>query len=155
MASYLLLVSFFWVGLASTAYLGFGHSDVHFSSPFFAFFTTFEIFSGRFEYREMNKADKYLAPIFFSIIMFLMNFILLNLFIAILADAYTRVRFKRSKNKKKGERKLQFFSSLKNYLIELCHCKRKVDEKKKYKRDKFIKFPINRFVEGLRMLEPH
>ena len=155
MAYYLLLVSFIFIGLATTAYLAFGHSDRHFSTIEFAILTVFEIKSGFFEYSDMEKADRFIAPLFFTITMFLIRFILLNLFIAILADAYTRVRFDRSKKYTKHKNKLEFLNSLKTYWIENCQWKRKKDKKVRHLLDRGIEFPINRFIEGLRTLNPY
>lgn len=99
LAFYLILVAFFLVGFASMAHLAFGHSSLSFSSLGRSCMTIFEIFCGTFNYFEMKKADSFLAPFFFSVIMALIVFILLNLFISILEDAYIRVKAKHGENR--------------------------------------------------------
>ena len=118
MAFYLILVCFLWVGLATMAHLLFGHSVKTFSSIGWSFMTIFSIFCGHFDYTDMKKADSDLAPIFFSFIMVITVFVLLNLFIAILEDAYSRVKSKHAAtyDERDVDNKLEFFSSLKTFF---------------------------------------
>ena len=81
------------MGSASMAHFAFGHSNTHFSDMTISTITVFDMFFSRFDYEAMKKADPILAPMIFSAIMLVCVFILCNLFIAILADAYSRVKF--------------------------------------------------------------
>ena len=82
----------------------------------------FEIFLGYFDYAETKKADDMLAPFFFTFINLVWVFILLNLIIAILADAYVRVKVSYAEryDENDDENRLEFFSSLGLYFTENC-----------------------------------
>ena len=72
------------------------------------------MFFGSFDYEEMNKADATMAPAFFIIYMFLVIFILRNIFIAILERAYEKVR---DSDRFKIESKVSCFSAIFAYII--------------------------------------
>jgi hypothetical protein len=49
------------------------------------------MFIGVFDYNELYTADRIIAPVFFLLFMLLFTYILANIFIAILENAYEKV----------------------------------------------------------------
>nr|CAI5864213.1 unnamed protein product [Callosobruchus analis] len=73
-------------------YMLFGHVVEDFSNIGLAMFTLLRATLGDFQYDEIEKADKVLAPIYFLSFIYLVFFVLLNMFLAIISDTYTNVR---------------------------------------------------------------
>ena len=85
---YFLLCGTILFGFYSMTYVAFGKNVEQFSTLFMSAMSIIEMFFGAFDYYEMDKADGLIAPVFFIIYLFLVMFILLNIFVAILERAY-------------------------------------------------------------------
>ena len=55
-------------------------------------FTLFRVILGDFDYGAMENANRYLGPIYFVTYVFIVLFVLLNMFLAIITDTYTEVK---------------------------------------------------------------
>ncbi|CAH2002304.1 unnamed protein product [Acanthoscelides obtectus] len=73
-------------------YLLFGSEVENFSSFGLAMFTLLRTILGDFNYDELERADRVLAPIYFLSYIFLVFFVLLNMFLAIINDTYNDVK---------------------------------------------------------------
>nr|CAH7754801.1 unnamed protein product [Callosobruchus chinensis] len=73
-------------------YMLFGGAVEDFSNIGSAMFTLLRTTLGDFQYEEIERADKVLAPIYFLSFIYLVFFVLLNMFLAIISDTYTNVR---------------------------------------------------------------
>ena len=80
------------MGFFLFTYAAFGSNVEKFSTLFLGIMTLMEMFIGVFDYKELRAGDRILAPFFFIIYMLLFAFILLNIFIALLEDAYSKVQ---------------------------------------------------------------
>ncbi|KFV69600.1 Polycystin-2, partial [Dryobates pubescens] len=87
-------IMFFIVFLAyaQLAYLVFGTQLDDFSTFQGCIFTQLRILLGDFNFTELEEANRVLGPIYFTTFVFIMFFILLNMFLAILNDTYSEVR---------------------------------------------------------------
>lgn len=89
------LVAF--LAFAQVAILAFGSSVPAYSSVVNVFRTQFSMFvGGDADYRELESAHKFLGPIYFFIYMTAMATILINMFLAILNEAYREVHIFRN-----------------------------------------------------------
>ncbi|XP_018574958.1 polycystic kidney disease 2-like 1 protein, partial [Anoplophora glabripennis] len=77
---------------AQLGYLIFGSQVESFSSFGKAMFTLLRTILGDFDYPEIEKANRILAPIYFLSYIFLVFFVLLNMFLAIINDTYADVK---------------------------------------------------------------
>ncbi|KAF5275826.1 hypothetical protein FQR65_LT04064 [Abscondita terminalis] len=75
-----------------SGYLFFGRTVLEFSGIGIAMFTLLRAVLGDFDYDKIYNANSLLAPIFFLSFIFLVFFILLNMFLAIINDAYEDVK---------------------------------------------------------------
>ncbi|VEN45620.1 unnamed protein product [Callosobruchus maculatus] len=73
-------------------YMLFGNVVEDFSSIGLAMFTLLRTTLGDFQYDEIERADKVLAPMYFLSFIYLVFFVLLNMFLAIISDTYTNIR---------------------------------------------------------------
>ncbi|VEN47220.1 unnamed protein product [Callosobruchus maculatus] len=73
-------------------YLLFGSAVENFSSFGLAMFTLLRTILGDFNYDELERADRVLAPIYFLSYIFLVFFVLMNMFLAIINDTYNDVK---------------------------------------------------------------
>ena len=55
-------------------------------------YTLFRVILGDFNYSEMQDANRYLGPIYFVTYVFIVLFVLLNMFLAIINDTYAEVK---------------------------------------------------------------
>jgi len=81
-----------FVAFAQWGYLLFGQDLNGFKTMYDAVFSLFRIILGDFNFPEMEEADRVWGPIFFILYIFVIFFILINMFLAIIADAYTEVK---------------------------------------------------------------
>ena len=81
-----------FVGYAQFGYLVFGQTIYNFSTFPESLFTLFRIILGDFDFHELEKADYVLGPIYFITYVFLVFFVLLNMFLAIINDTYSVVK---------------------------------------------------------------
>ncbi|KAG5883446.1 hypothetical protein JTB14_028723 [Gonioctena quinquepunctata] len=77
---------------AELGYLLFGSQVDSFSSFGVAMFTLLRTILGDFDYEEIERANRILAPIYFLSYIFLVFFVLLNMFLAIINDTYADVK---------------------------------------------------------------
>ncbi|CAH1104598.1 unnamed protein product [Psylliodes chrysocephalus] len=77
---------------AELGYLLFGNQVEGFSSFNIAMFTLLRTILGDFDYQEIEEANRILAPIYFLSYIFLVFFVLLNMFLAIISDTYADVK---------------------------------------------------------------
>jgi len=84
-----------FTGFVLTGHLLFGPALYNFHSFGRSFFTCFQMLLGEFSYEDMEeRGNRVLAPVFFGLYMLLAFFVLLNMFIAIVTDAYSIVHEK-------------------------------------------------------------
>uniref|UniRef100_A0A6P7F1D4 Polycystin-2-like isoform X3 n=1 Tax=Diabrotica virgifera virgifera TaxID=50390 RepID=A0A6P7F1D4_DIAVI len=77
---------------AELGYLVFGHQVENFSTFSISMFTLLRTILGDFNYPEIEEANSVLAPIYFITYIFLVFFVLLNMFLAIINDTYSDVK---------------------------------------------------------------
>lgn len=84
------LIIFF--AYAQLGYLIFGTQIKDFSSIGSCIFTLFRIVLGDFDFHELEAANRILGPTFFMTYVFVVFFVLLNMFLAIINDTYSEVK---------------------------------------------------------------
>jgi hypothetical protein len=89
---FLIMLVVILMGFVFMAYLSFGHTLEHYKTISDSFITCFAMMIGEFDYGELLTADEAMAYFFFFFYMLFFSFILLNIFIAILERAYTKVK---------------------------------------------------------------
>jgi len=75
-------------------------------------FSQFRILLGDFKFAELQQADCILGPAYFILYVFFIFFILLNMFLAIINDAYSEVKAEMSRQKHEFEM-IDFFKKVK------------------------------------------
>lgn len=110
---FIIMLVNFMLGFVFLAYLAFGTHAESFSTITLALITSFEMIIGDFDYEEMEAANPEIAPFYFIVYMLMFIFVLLNIFIAILERAYSRV--KQSSDEERTS-PVKFI----NILIEFC-----------------------------------
>ncbi|XP_022904660.1 polycystin-2-like [Onthophagus taurus] len=81
-----------FVSFAELGYLIFGTQVPAFSGFGVSMFTLLRTILGDFDYAEIEKAHRILAPIYFILFIFLVFFVLINMFLAIISDTYSDVK---------------------------------------------------------------
>jgi polycystin 2 len=81
-----------FLAYAQFGYLVFGTQIKDFSSVENCIFTLFRIVLGDFNFHELEEANRVLGPIFFMTYVFVVFFVLLNMFLAIINDTYSEVK---------------------------------------------------------------
>lgn len=89
---FLIMLVVILMGFVFMGYLSFGHTLSHYKTIQDSFITCFAMMIGEFDYSELLTADDSMAYFFFFFYMLFFTFILLNIFIAILERAYTKVK---------------------------------------------------------------
>eukprot|EP01135_Chromosphaera_perkinsii_P004899 Nk52_evm4s304 gene=Nk52_evmTU4s304 len=84
---------------AQLGYLVFGSQLDDFKTFGDSVFTLFRIILGDFDFKAIQDANRVLGPIFFITYVFFVFFILINMFLAIITDAYAEVKERLSKEK--------------------------------------------------------
>ncbi|KAM9804248.1 polycystin-2-like protein 1 [Neosynchiropus ocellatus] len=84
---------------AQLGYLIFGPEVETFSTFVKCIFTQFRIILGDFDYDAIDRANRVLGPIYFVSYVFVVFFILLNMFLAIINDTYSEVKEELSSQK--------------------------------------------------------
>ncbi|XP_053730690.1 polycystic kidney disease 2-like 1 protein [Synchiropus splendidus] len=84
---------------AQLGYLIFGTEVETFSTFVKCIFTQFRIILGDFDYDAIDRANRVLGPIYFVSYVFVVFFILLNMFLAIINDTYSEVKEELSSQK--------------------------------------------------------
>ena len=73
-------------------YMVFGQVIYKYSTPAESFYTLFRIILGDFDFHEMEQAHYIIGPAYFISYVFIVFFILLNMFLAIINDTYSLVK---------------------------------------------------------------
>ncbi|KAJ8281443.1 hypothetical protein GJAV_G00067760 [Gymnothorax javanicus] len=81
-----------FLAYAQLAYLVFGTQVNDFSTFQACIFSQFRIILGDFEFSEIEEANRILGPLYYTTFVFLVFFILLNMFLAIINDTYSEVK---------------------------------------------------------------
>ncbi|XP_038060410.1 polycystic kidney disease 2-like 1 protein isoform X3 [Patiria miniata] len=81
-----------FLAYAQFGYLVFGTQIKDFSSVGDCIFTLLRIVLGDFNFHELQEANRVLGPIFFMTYVFVVFFVLLNMFLAIINDTYSEVK---------------------------------------------------------------
>ena len=89
---YLIVLVILLMGFFLFTYCAFGSNVEKFSTLNLGIMTLMEMFIGKFDYQELKAGDPILAPFFFIIYMLIFTFILINIFIALLENAYNTVK---------------------------------------------------------------
>ncbi|KAG8454241.1 hypothetical protein GDO86_000762 [Hymenochirus boettgeri] len=92
-----------FLAYAQFAYLVFGTQVDDFSTFQYCIFTQFRIIMGDFDVTEVEEANRILGPVYFTSFVFFMFFILLNMFLAIINDAYSEVKTDMAQQKSEME----------------------------------------------------
>ncbi|EQC37479.1 hypothetical protein SDRG_05082 [Saprolegnia diclina VS20] len=89
-----LLIIFFMclLGAALAFTLGFGNLMYDYHSITASFYTLLHIVTGDIPLEDLSRANRFTGPFFFMIYMFMMMFIILNIFIVIVEHAYTETK---------------------------------------------------------------
>ncbi|KAK9745781.1 Polycystin domain [Popillia japonica] len=90
--SFSVMFMLIFVSFAQLGYLIFGSQVAEFSAFGTAMFTLLRTILGDFDYSEIEKAHRILAPLYFLLFIFLVFFVLLNMFLAIINDTYSEVK---------------------------------------------------------------
>lgn len=131
---FLIMIVIILLGFVFFAYLSFGHTLLNYSNVENSFMHCFSMIIGEFSFEELNEADDVMSYLFFYIFMVFFTFILLNIFIAILERAYTRVKESIGEDEQKTnylESLLIFFVSKIKKLLNRKEQVRKQDEDNK------------------------
>ncbi|XP_072051319.1 polycystin-2-like isoform X2 [Amphiura filiformis] len=81
-----------FLAYAQLGYLVFGTQIKDFSTIGDCIFTLFRIVLGDFDFHELEAANRVLGPAFFMTYVFVVFFVLLNMFLAIINDTYSEVK---------------------------------------------------------------
>lgn len=91
-AGFAVMFFIIFVAYAQLGYLIFGTIVSDFNSFHESMFTLFRIVLGDFNFHELEEANRVMGPIFFMTYVFLVFFVLLNMFLAIINDTYSEVK---------------------------------------------------------------
>jgi polycystin 2 len=112
-----------FLSFAQLGYLVFGTEVESYSSFDVALFSQFRILLGDFQFDELQNANRVLGPAYFVLYVFFVFFILLNMFLAIINDAYAEVKADMSRQKSEFEM-IDFFKKRAEKLFEKIRLKR-------------------------------
>merc|ERR1711871_1093350 len=82
----------FIFGFAVMAHLVYGPYILEYSKIQWCFGALFRMLVGDFDYSELSKANGTITPVFFTLYIGLVYIVMLNIFVAILNEAYTTAR---------------------------------------------------------------
>lgn len=125
---FLIMLVVILMGFVFMAYLSFGHTLEHYKTISNSFITCFAMMIGEFDYDELLVADEAMAYFFFFFYMIFFSFILLNIFIAILERAYTKVK----ETLGPEEHNITVFESLVIFIVSSL---KKITEKEKHSQE--------------------
>eukprot|EP00052_Salpingoeca_macrocollata_P023855 m.211336 g.211336 ORF g.211336 m.211336 type:complete len:752 (-) comp22127_c0_seq2:42-2297(-) len=104
---------------AQLGYLVFGSTVPDFRTFGFSTFTLFRIMLGDFDFSAMQAANRVVGPLFFVSYVVLVFFILFNMFIAIVNDAYSTVKHELKNTQSEFELKTLFSNAWAAALVKL------------------------------------
>ncbi|KAK4881655.1 hypothetical protein RN001_004974 [Aquatica leii] len=91
---------------AELGYLLFGTQVIGFCGFYVSMITLIRTILGDFDYEEIEESDSLYAPIYFLSYIFIVFFVLMNMFIAIVNDAYTDTKTEKSVKKRSKREEL-------------------------------------------------
>jgi hypothetical protein len=95
LVAFLIFFAIIFLTFVTAAYLMFGSKLSNFRTYTKSIFACFNMLLGDFSYEDMEeKGNRYFAPFFLTLFMILVTFILVNMFLAIVQDAYVVVQTK-------------------------------------------------------------
>ena len=92
MRDFLLMFFIVFCATGQAFNMAFGTHLLHYSTSASSMMTLFRALLGDFEYFDLQRTDSVAAPLLFILFVLLVGFILLNMFIAILAEAYSKAK---------------------------------------------------------------
>ncbi|GLV43633.1 Polycystic kidney disease 2 [Carabus blaptoides fortunei] len=92
MSGFLLTFAVFFIAYATLGFLLFGSHVERFSTFGKTVLSLLMTILGDFDYYEIEKSNKILAPVFFITYIFFVFFVLFNMFLAIITDTYSEVK---------------------------------------------------------------
>ncbi|TGZ63352.1 hypothetical protein CRM22_006965 [Opisthorchis felineus] len=92
MIGFMIMFCIIFFAFAQLGYLAFGTSIEGFCSFTQACYTLFRIMVGDIDFVALRRANFFLGPLFFVVFIFFAVFVLLNMFLAIVNDAYASVK---------------------------------------------------------------
>lgn len=90
--SFIIVFMMVFLAYAELGVLIFGGELDDFKNMFHSIYTLFRIILGDFDFHSMEQSNRILGPIYFIAYVFIVFFILINMFIAIISDTYSEVR---------------------------------------------------------------
>jgi hypothetical protein len=90
--SFLIMFFIIFVGCGQAFNMAFGPYMKSYSNFTTSMMSLFRALLGEFEYEEMQKTDAVVGPLLFLTFMLLVLFVLVNMFIAILSEAYEKAK---------------------------------------------------------------
>eukprot|EP01052_Picozoa_sp_SAG31_P008750 SAG31_NODE_447_length_15579_cov_5.713871_9_plen_306_part_00 len=91
-ASFLIMFFIVFMGCSQAFNMTFGPYMEDYSSLGVSMMSLFRALLGEFDYNSMARIDRIIGPLLFLVFMLLVLFVLLNMFIAILAEAYEKAK---------------------------------------------------------------
>ena len=91
LATFIVLFAIVFLAFAFAGYALFGANLDIYASPLVAMSTTFQILLGFVTYGDLERVNRFWAPIYFVSYIVLVFFIMVNMFLAILNDSYAKV----------------------------------------------------------------
>lgn len=92
LVSFMLVFTVTYLAYAELGVLIFGGQLDQFKNIFHSIYTLFRVILGDFDFHALESSNRILGPIYFITYVFVVFFILLNMFIAIISDTYSEVK---------------------------------------------------------------
>eukprot|EP00697_Spironema_sp_BW2_P003204 gnl/Spiro4/14279_TR7678_c0_g1_i1.p1 gnl/Spiro4/14279_TR7678_c0_g1~~gnl/Spiro4/14279_TR7678_c0_g1_i1.p1 ORF type:complete len:356 (+),score=138.51 gnl/Spiro4/14279_TR7678_c0_g1_i1:709-1776(+) len=90
--SYIVLFFFVFIGFALVGMVIFGRDLNAFRNFGLAMITVFEIMLGFFDYDPLPEVNRFMAPLYFSMVIIIINFVLVNMFLAIIIESWGDIK---------------------------------------------------------------
>ncbi|VDN13751.1 unnamed protein product [Dibothriocephalus latus] len=97
LAGFTLMFAIVFAAFVQAGYLMFGRSSVEFCTFSQTAFVLYRIILGDFDMDAIKAAHPVLGPFYFIIYIFFVFFVLLNMFLAIIGEAYSKVKERMAK----------------------------------------------------------
>ncbi|GAB6028335.1 hypothetical protein CHUAL_002508 [Chamberlinius hualienensis] len=119
-----------FLAYAQLGYLLFGPHLRNFSKVQTSIFTLMRLILGDFDYIALERANRIMGPLFFVTFVFFVFIILLNMFLAILSDTYTKIKSKMDqKHYSEGLEIGKFFEAITSKFLKFMKKKTKTSNK--------------------------
>lgn len=102
------------LGFASTGHLIYGSNMIEYHSLISSISTVLRLSIGEINYHELLKVNSYFTPFYITSYIFMVVFVMMNMFIAVISEYFIRVKLieNETKNKQKKNYILSFFRKL-------------------------------------------